>query len=63
MLNKKYRKMRFFYLIWSCLVNNSRADIIKIVQDVEEVIDIIDQEELEQITTMDDIIEKSRRHI
>lgn len=28
-----------------------------------EVIDIIDQDELEQITTMDDIIEKSRRHV
>ena len=38
--------------------------IIKTIMDKPyEVIDIIRQEELEQITTMDDIIEKSRRHI
>ena len=38
--------------------------IIKTIMDKPyEVIDIIDQEELEQITTMDNIIEKSRRHI
>ena len=38
--------------------------IIKTIMDKPyEVIDIIDQDELEQITTMDDIIEKSRRHV
>ena len=38
--------------------------IVKTIMDKPyEVIDIIDQDELEQITTMDDIIEKSRRHV
>lgn len=44
-------------------IGNSVFHIVKSIADKPyEVIDIIDQDELEQITTMDDIIEKSRRH-
>ena len=54
----------FQNMLKQCIqIGNSVFHIVKSIADKPyEVIDIIDQDELEQITTMDDIIEKSRRH-